>query len=241
MKPETSLETILTNMFLTLLTLIAIFLIDGTLGKAYDSQRNNEDIFRNDSREMQRAKEMLWSKHSNFCTISLKSETNNRSAFERFSVPIPNDVTASTMSSFLSQLTVVLTSSFSHFHIPTNGLFLSMDHVPKDFPAITTLSFLQRYVPTTALQALSATTATTTVIKTPVSTTMTATTKAILIKLDNCSTNATSTATGLTSLNDITIAHVSATTATTTATMTQVPATATTNATKYQIDKCKAT
>ena len=136
---------------------------------------------------------------------------------------------------------VVPTSSISHFHVPTNGLFLSMDHVPKDFPAITTSSFLQRYVPTTALQAFSAMTATTTVIKTPVSTTMTATTKAILIKLDNCPTNATSTATGLTSLNDVTIAHVSATTATTTATMTQVPATATTNAPKYQIDKCKVT
>jgi hypothetical protein len=116
-----------------------------------------------------------------------------------------------------------------------------MDHVPNDFPAITTSSFLQRYVPTTALQALSATTATTTVIKTPVSTTMTATTKAILIKLDNCPMNATSTASGLTSLNDVTIAHVSATTATTTATMTQVPATATLNAPKYQINKCKAT
>jgi hypothetical protein len=53
--------------------------------------------------------------------------------------------------------------------------------------------------------------------------------------------NATSTATGLTSLNNIIIAHVSTTTATTTATMTQVPTTATTNAPKYQIDKCKAT
>jgi hypothetical protein len=40
-----------------------------------------------------------------------------------------------------------------------------------------------------------------------------------------------------------TIAHVSATTATTNATMTQVPATrsATTNAPKYQLDKCNAT
>jgi hypothetical protein len=53
--------------------------------------------------------------------------------------------------------------------------------------------------------------------------------------------NATSTATGITSLNDVTIAQVSATTATTTVTMTQVPATATTNAPKYQIDKCEAT
>jgi len=54
-------------------------------------------------------------------------------------------------------------------------------------------------------------------------------------------TNAPSTATGLTSLNDVTITCVSPTTATTTATMTQVPATATMNAPKYQIDKCKAT
>ncbi len=154
-----------------LLTLIAIFLFV-LFEQALDSQRNNEDIFRNDSREMQRAKEMLWSNQANFYTNSLKSETNNRSAFKRFSVPIPNDVPASTMSSFLSQLTVVPTSSFLHFHVPTN---------------------------------------------------------------------ATSTATGLTSLNDVKIAHVSTTTATTTATMTQVPATATTNAPKYQINKCKAT
>jgi hypothetical protein len=173
------------NTLQMLLTLIAIFLFV-SFEQALDSQRNNEDIFQNDSREMQRAKEMLWSDHSNFCTISLKSETNNRSAFERFSVPIPNDVPASTMSSFLSQLTVLPTSSFLHFHVPTNGHFLSMNHVPKDFPAITTSSFLQRYVPTAAL-------------------------------------------------------HVSATTATTTATMTQVPATATRNAPKYQIDMCKAT
>jgi hypothetical protein len=75
-----------------------------------------------------------------------------------------------------------------------------MDYVPNDFPAITTSSFLQRYV----------------------------------------------------SMNS-TIAHVSATTATTNATITQVPATnatmtqvpatisATTNAPKYQLDKCNAT
>jgi len=56
-------------------------------------------------------------------------------------------------------------------------------------------------------------------------------------------TNTTSNATELTSLNDITITHVSATIATTTATKTQVTATrtATTNMPKYQIDKCKAT
>ena len=103
-----------------------------------------------------------------------ESETNDGSTFKWLSVPIPNDIPASTMSSFLSQLTVVPTSSSLHFHVPTN---------------------------------------------------------------------ASSTATGLTSLNDITIAHDPATTATTTVTKTQVPATrtATTNMPKYQLNKCKAT
>ena len=164
-------------MLLTLLTLITIFLIDRTLGKAFDSQRNKEDVFRKDLRGMQRAKVMLSSDRANFYTNPRKSETNDSSALKRLSVPIPNDVPASTTSSFLSQSTVVPTSSFSHFHVPTN---------------------------------------------------------------------ATNTATGLTSLNDVTIAHVSATAATTTATMTQVPITATRssatmNAPKYQLEKCKAT
>ncbi len=70
---------------------------------------------------MQRAKETLWSDQANFYTNSLKLETKDRSAFEQFSVPFPNDVPASTMSSFLSQLTVVPTSSFLHFHVPTNA------------------------------------------------------------------------------------------------------------------------
>ena len=125
---------------------------------------------------MQRAKEMLSRNQANFSMNPQKSEANDRAAFERFSVPISNDGPASTISSFLSQLMVVPTSSFSHFHVPTN---------------------------------------------------------------------ATNTATGLTSLNDVTIAHVSATTATTTATKTQVPIpatrSATTNAPKYQLEKCKAT
>ena len=100
--------------------------------------------------------EMLSSDQANFHTNPWKSEINDSSTFERLSVPIPNDIPASTMSSFLSQLTIVPISSFSHFHV---------------------------------------------------------------------STNATSTATGLTSLNGVTITHVSTTTATTTVTMTQVPAT----------------
>ena len=112
---------------------------------------------------MQRVKVMLSSDQAHFYTNPQKSESNDSSAFKQFSVPIPNDGPASTISSFLSQLTVVPTSILLHFHVPAN---------------------------------------------------------------------ATNTATGLTSLNDVTIAHVSAMTATTTATTTQVPAarTATTNA-----------
>jgi hypothetical protein len=56
-------------MLLTLLTLIVIFLIDRTLGKAFDSQRNNKDIFRKDLRGMQRAKEMLSSNQASITRI----------------------------------------------------------------------------------------------------------------------------------------------------------------------------
>jgi len=182
-----------------LLTLIAIFLF-ALLGQAFGSQRSNKDIFRKDLKGMQRAKGMLSSNQANLSTNPQKSETNDRSAFKRFSVSISNDGPSLTISSFLSQLTVVPTSCFSHFHVPNDG------------PASTISSFLSQLmiVPTSS-------------------------------SLHYVPTNATSTATGLTSLNGVTIAHVSATTATMTATMTQVPATATTNAPKYQIDKCKAT
>ena len=77
-------------MFLTLLTLIAVFLFDRTLGKAIDSQRNNKDFVQRDSRGMHRAKEMLWSDQANFSTNPQKSETNDKFAFEQFSVPISN-------------------------------------------------------------------------------------------------------------------------------------------------------
>jgi hypothetical protein len=102
------------NMLLILLTLITIFLFGHTLGKAFDSQLSNKDIFQKDLRGMQRAKEMLSSDQANIYMNPWKSETNDSSAFERFSVPIPNEVPASTTSSFLSQLTVVPTSSSSH-------------------------------------------------------------------------------------------------------------------------------
>ena len=105
------------NMILTLLTLITIFLIDCTLGKAFDSQRNNEDIFQNVQRKCYEATRA----QANFSTNPQKSETNDRSAFKQFSVPISIDGPASSISSFLSQLTVVPTSSFSHFHVPTNA------------------------------------------------------------------------------------------------------------------------
>jgi hypothetical protein len=169
-------------MFLTLLTLITIFLIDSTLGKACDSQCNNKGIFQIDSRGEQCAKEMLRNNHANFCTIPLKTETNKDSVPDNGPAittssflqlpnnspakqpPDPHDDPASFMSIFLSQLTIVPTSSFLHIYVPTNA-------------------------PNTAT--------------------------GFRIHYDSHQT----------SLNDVTIAHVSATTARTTATMTNVFAT----------------
>ncbi len=112
-------------------------------------------------------KEMLWSSQANFHTNPLTSETRDSSAFEQFSVL--NDGPAS----IIEQLSV-----------PNDGSAFTIEQlsVPHDGPA----HFKQLSVPTTAPQAISATAATTTVIKTPVLTTMTATTKEILLKLDNC-------------------------------------------------------
>jgi hypothetical protein len=116
---------------------------------------------------MQRAKEMLWSSQAIFYTNPLTSETRHSSTFKQFSVP--NDGPAS----IIKQLSV-----------PNDGPASTIEQlsVPNEGPA----HFKQLSVPTTAPQAFSATTVTTTLIKTPVPTTMTATTKAILLKLDNC-------------------------------------------------------
>jgi hypothetical protein len=97
----------------------------------------------------------------------LKGSTNNSPAFEP--LPVPNNSPAS----IIEQLSV-----------PNDGPAFTIEQlsVPNDGPA----HFKQLSIPTTAPQAFSATTATTTVIKTPVPMTMTATTKAILLKLDNC-------------------------------------------------------
>jgi hypothetical protein len=88
-----------------LLTLIAIVLFT-TFGQAFDSQCNNKDIFRYDSRGKKRAKEMLHSDQCNFYTNPLKSETNDSSAFERLSVPIPHDGPA-----HFKQLSVQMTTA----------------------------------------------------------------------------------------------------------------------------------
>ena len=117
MKHETSPRRFyLVNMLLILLTLIAIFLIDYTLGKAFDSQRSTKDIFQKDLREMQHAKEMISSNQANFYTNPLKSETNDRSNVDQFSasvrlclhaqLSVPNDIPAITTSSF-KQLNVL--------------------------------------------------------------------------------------------------------------------------------------
>jgi hypothetical protein len=140
-------------MFLTFLSLIAIFLIDGTLGKAFDSQCNNKDIFQNDSRGKQCAKEMLWNNHATFCMIPLKSETNDGPASTIEQLSVPDNGPAITTSSFLQ--------------LPNNSEQLS---VSDNGPAITTSSFLQVPNDSPAKQ-------------TPVPTTMTATTKALRYQL----------------------------------------------------------
>jgi hypothetical protein len=88
-------------MFLTLLMLITIFLIDSTLGKAFDSQCNNKDIFQNDSRGKQRAKEMLRNNHANFSTNPLTSKTNDGPASTIEQLSVPDNGPAISTSSFL--------------------------------------------------------------------------------------------------------------------------------------------
>ncbi len=129
-----------------LLMLIAIFLF-ASLGQAFGSQRSNKDIFGKDLKGMQRAKGMLSSNQANLSMNPQKSETNDRSAFERFSVSISNDGPALTISSFLSQLTVVPTSRFSHFHVPNDGPASTISSFLSQLMIVPTSSSLH-YVPT---------------------------------------------------------------------------------------------
>ena len=117
---------------------------------------------------------MLWSDQANFYTNPLKSETNDVPASTIKQLLVPNDGPAST----IEQLSV-----------PNDGPASTIKQlsVPNDSPA----HFKQLSVPKTAPQAFSATTATTTTIKTPVPMTTTlvpmtttATMKAILLKFD---------------------------------------------------------
>jgi hypothetical protein len=114
------------NMLLTLLTLIAIFLNDHTLGKAFDSQCNNEDIFRKDLSGMQSVKEMLSSDQENFYTYPLKSETNTRSNFERFSVSVRNDVSAFMQISVPNDIPAITTSNFKQLNVPTIATLIDL-------------------------------------------------------------------------------------------------------------------
>jgi hypothetical protein len=197
-------------MLLTLLTLIVIFLIDSTLGKASNPQCNNKDIFRNDSRGKQCAKEMLWKDHANFCTIPLKSETHDTTYHTGIKPPLRS----LGLSSFLDKTTELFQSmdyvptfstgieplSLSISSNKTNGLSQNEDSVQNDDSA---LIILQICVPmttastgmkadndhysslndVTAPQAFSATTATMTVTMTQVLAKTTAITKAIQNKL----------------------------------------------------------
>jgi hypothetical protein len=114
------------NMLLTLLTLIAIFFIDRTLGKALDSQRNNKDIFRKDLRGMQSVKEMLSSDRANFYTNPQKTGTNDTSTFDRFSVFVPNDVSAFIQISVTNDIPATTTSSFKQLNVPTIATLIDL-------------------------------------------------------------------------------------------------------------------
>ncbi len=116
----------LMNMLLTLLTLIAIFFIDRTLGKALDSQRNNKDIFRKDLRGMQSVKEMLSSDRANFYTNPQKTGTNDTSTFDRFSVFVPNDVSAFIQISVTNDIPATTTSSFKQLNVPTIATLIDL-------------------------------------------------------------------------------------------------------------------
>ena len=127
-----------------LLTLITIFLIDRTLGQAFDSQCNNEDIFRKDLRGMKRAKEMLLSNQANFSTNPQKSETNDRSTFKRFSVPIPNDVSAFMQLSVPNDIPAITTSSFKQLNVPTIATIIDLRTCDNSCSSTSILSPLLR-------------------------------------------------------------------------------------------------
>jgi hypothetical protein len=115
---------------------------------------------------MQRAKEMLWSSQAKFYTIPLKSETHDTTSHTGIKPPLRS---------------LSLSSSLNK----TNGLSQNKDSVPNDFPAITTSSFLQRYVPMNATIAhVSAMTAATNATMTQVPATRSATMNAPKYQLD---------------------------------------------------------
>ena len=102
-----------------LLTLIAIVLFT-TFGQAFDSQHNNKDILRYDSRGNQHAKEML---HSDQRQLLHKfSEIINKQQLRFRVILCPNPKWPPCF--FYEHLSVpieVPTSSFSYFHVPMNA------------------------------------------------------------------------------------------------------------------------
>jgi hypothetical protein len=103
---------------------------------------------------------MLWNDHANFCTIPLKSETHDTMSHTGIEPPLRS----LGLSSFLDK-TPGLFQRMDYFPIfptgieplsrfsssnKTNGLSQNKDSVLNDYPAITTSSFLQHYVPMNA-------------------------------------------------------------------------------------------
>jgi hypothetical protein len=137
--------------------LIAIFLIDGTLGKTFDSQHNNKDIFQNDSRGKQCAKELLWSDQANFYANSLKSETNDTTSHTGIEPLSLSDFLDETTGLFQSMdyvptfPTGVEPLGLSSSSNETTGLFQSMDYVPTSHTGIEPLSLSDFWDKTTGL------------------------------------------------------------------------------------------
>ncbi len=125
-------------MFLILFTLIVIFLLDSTLGKAFDSQCTTRKTFSKKTHEecnVQRKcygvskltfPQILWNQKQK--TVSLSSIALSQSQMTIlllfWAAFCPNwqiTIHCFFFSSFLSRLTIVPTSSFSHFHVPSNA------------------------------------------------------------------------------------------------------------------------
>ncbi len=177
----------LTNMFLTLLTLIAFFLFDSTLGKAFDSQCNDKAIFSKRLERKATCKGNALEQSCQFLHDSSEIRNKWRPCFYYWAAFCPRQRPCNYNFKFLAAFKRQTCIAASW---PTRRSHFFYEHISVQIDDSATSSLSHIHIPT----------------------------------------NATNTATGFrihydshqTSLNDETIAHIFATTARTTATMTNV-------------------